>query len=555
MRTRVLIVGGGPVGLVLAMCLARHGIDVMVAEQSARDHVPSVKCNHVSARSMEIFRQLGIAAAVRACGLPEDFSNDVAYRLTTTGAELGRIHIPCRRERYTDRSGPDGHWPTPEPPHRVNQRYLEPVLSRCAAAMPGLRLCHELQVQACTQHDEGVVTHAQQLGRGEPLRIDSEFVVGCDGPSSLLRRTIGARLVGDDDLGRTQSTFIRAPGLLRMLRHPPAWATFSLNPRRCGNVYAIDGRELWLVHNYLLRSERASGGVDRDQALRQILGVGDDFHYDVLGHEDWVARRLVADRFRDRRLFICGDAAHLWVPMAGYGMNAGIADAHNLAWLLAAHLNGWAPARILDAYERERQPVTAQVSHFAMQHAQALQGQREAVPAHIEQEGTQGDEARAAAGRALVALNTPQYCCAGLNFGTYYDHSPIVAYDAERAPAYTMGDYTPSTVPGCRTPHLWLRDGRSLYDAVDGSGYALLRFDAAVDAEPLLAAAKRRGVPLRLHDVDTDHDGLYRHALVISRPDQHVAWRGNAVPHDPLRLIDHLRSANESAPRPRRVTP
>src|SRR5690606_9022126 len=135
--------------------------------------------------------------------------------------------------------------------------------------------------------------------------------------------------------------------LLSLFKHKPAWATFSLNPRRSGNMYAIDGRELWLIHNYLRDDEPDFDSVDRDQSIREILGVGPDFEYEVISNEDWYGRRLVADRFRDRRVFICGDASHLWVPYAGYGMNAGIADAANLAWLMAAHLKGWGTENIL----------------------------------------------------------------------------------------------------------------------------------------------------------------------------------------------------------------
>jgi 2-polyprenyl-6-methoxyphenol hydroxylase-like FAD-dependent oxidoreductase len=542
--TRVLVVGAGPVGLVLAMSLARHGVEVLLVERRAAAELPGAKCNHVSARSMEILRRLGAAAAVRRDGLPEDFCNDVAYRTTTTGIELSRIHIPCRRDRYTDTSGPDGDWPTPEPPHRINQIDLEPVLMRCAQEMHGVRVMHRVEVRHARQHEHGVDVHMHALDADKPLRIDCEFVVGCDGARSTLRRVIGTRLVGEDFIGRTQSTLIRAPDLLRRLLHPPAWATFSVNPRRCGNVYAIDGRERWLVHNYLADDGEDFDNVDRDASIRQILGVGPDFHYETLGREDWIARRLVAERFRDRRLFLCGDAAHIWVPMAGYGMNAGMADAENLAWLLAAHLNGWAPATLLDAYERERRPITEQVSQLAMAHALALQRQRKAVSPLIEAAGPEGDAMRAATGRSLVELNVQQYCCAGLNFGYFYGDSPLIDKDDEPAPAYTMGSFTPSTAPGCRLPHLWLRDGVSLYDELPCSHYALLSFDAAVDAEPLLDAARQRAMPLLLVDVAAAPTGCYRHALVISRPDRHVAWRGHAAPSDPMALINRLRGSH-----------
>ena len=153
------------------------------------------------------------------------------------------------------------------------------------------------------------------------------------------------------------------------MRRPGAPA--SINPRRAGMVYAIDGHERWLVHNYMRPGETDFDSVDRDACMRTILGVGADFQYDIISREDWYGRRLIANKFRDRCAFIAGDAAHIWVPYAGYGMNAGIADAMNLSWLLAAHLNGWAPASILDAYEAERWPITSQVSRFAMSHAEA----------------------------------------------------------------------------------------------------------------------------------------------------------------------------------------
>jgi 2-polyprenyl-6-methoxyphenol hydroxylase-like FAD-dependent oxidoreductase len=547
--TQVLVVGAGPVGLTLAIDLAWRGVQVTVVERRYRGEPPSVKCNHVAARSMEIFRRLGVAGALRNAGLPPDYPNDISYRTTTTGTELSRIRIPCRAERYTDRSGPDGWWPTPEPPHRINQIYLEPILFNYAETLPGLRILSRAEVIAAEQSENGVTATIHDLETGRTRTLTCRYLVGCDGGRSEMRRVIGASLEGDPVIQKVQSTFVRAPHLLGSMREKPAWGTFSTNPRRSGNVYAIDGRELWLVHNYLRPEETDFESVDRDQCLRLIFGVGQEFEYEVISKEDWIGRRLVADRFRDRRIFICGDAAHLWVPMAGYGMNAGIADAANLAWLMAAVLDGWAEPAILDAYEAERRPITQQVSHFAMDHAIALSKQRAAVPDNIEDLGPEGAAARARFGKELYDLNVAQYCCGGLNFGYFYDRSPIIAYDGESPPPYTMFDFKPSTVPGCRTPHIWLKDGRSLYDML-GGGYTLLRLDRAVDVGALTSAATARHVPLSVVDVEAgDGTSPYAHKLVLSRPDQHVAWRGDLLPSQPASLVELIRGAAQGSER------
>jgi len=540
--TDVLIVGAGPVGLTLAMDLAGRGLRVTVAEIRRYKEPPNVKCNHVAARTMEQFRRLGVAHKVREAGLPEDYPNDVVFRTSVTGVELTRIPIPCRRDRYTATDGPDGWWPTPEPPHRINQLYLEPILLEHTAALDGVTLLNRTQITGFTQDADGVTATALNLDEGHRTTVRARYMVGCDGGASNVRKQIGAHLEGTAVIQRVQSTYLRAPGLRDRVPGEPAWSCYAVNPRRCGTVFAIDGQETWLVHNHLNPSEPEFDSVDRDWSIRQILGVGPEFEYEVISKEDWVGRRLVANRFRAGRVFIAGDAAHLWVPYAGYGMNAGIADALNLAWLLAACCQGWADEAILDAYEAERQPITAQVSHFAMDHAQKMIRARGAVPAEIEDDTVAGAAARARVGAEAYDLNVQQFCCAGLNFGYYYTGSPIIVADPTQSPPeYTMGSFTPSTVPGCRAPHLWLAPGRSLYDAF-GPAYTLLRLDPALDVAPLLRAARERGMPLTVLDLPA---GLalpeaYTHALVLCRADQHVAWRGHALPADVHGLVRQL---------------
>jgi 2-polyprenyl-6-methoxyphenol hydroxylase-like FAD-dependent oxidoreductase len=170
LETSVLIVGGGPVGLTLAMDLSARGVDVIVAELRPPGEPPSVKCNHVSARSMEVFRRLGVAQKLRDAGLPADYPNDITYRTTSTGIELSRIPIPCRRDRYSDKSGPDGWWPTPEPPHRINQIFLEPVLFEHAASLPRVKILNRTSIDEFEQNSEGVTTKARDLDQKRPSR-------------------------------------------------------------------------------------------------------------------------------------------------------------------------------------------------------------------------------------------------------------------------------------------------------------------------------------------------------------------------------------------------
>ena len=214
---------------------------------------------------------------------------------------------PSRRRRFRTRCWLTARLPQRRrlPPHHHQDRahaHPDPLSRR---SLHRDRRPRHMVADTRTTAPTSVLAQAEALDGGEIIEIRCDYLVGCEGGRSETRRVIGAKLHGDTEIGRVQSTFIRASSLLSSLKAKPAWGTFSLNARRSGNVYAIDGRMTWLVHNYLRPDEHDFDAVDRDASLRAILGVGADFDYEVISKEDWIAHRLVADRFRDRRAFIC----------------------------------------------------------------------------------------------------------------------------------------------------------------------------------------------------------------------------------------------------------
>jgi 2-polyprenyl-6-methoxyphenol hydroxylase-like FAD-dependent oxidoreductase len=547
----VCIIGAGPVGLTMAMELAARGNSVILVEERTDSEISSPKSNHVSARSMEIYRRLGVADAIRAEGLPDDYPNDGVYATRFTGFELTRFRMPCRRDRFNDDGYDDGNLPSAERAARVSQMYLAPVLLDHVRKFPNVSILNGVKFQSLAQTDDAVTVRAVRQQDQAQLSIQCRYLIGADGARSDVRHALGIRLEGADNLMRARSRLFRAPGLLAQCGYPPAWMNWFYVDGKWSTMMAIDGKELWLMHNFVPPGMQLED-FDIDAEMRRSLGIDAGFSYETLRDEDWTGRRLVAERLRDGRCFIAGDAAHLWVPYGGYGMNAGIADAANLAWMLDAVLHGWAPDDLLDAHEAERKPVTERVSHFAAQFADTLKAGESAM---LEQDTPEGAEVRARFGRRLYDANIQSMVPTGLNFGYAYDQSPIIAHSGETPPAFTMGSYTPTLIPGCRLPHFWLADGTPLYDAL-GPGFTLLRLDPDAGVQGLVDAAARRGVPLKILEIAPGKDfdpSVYTRKLVLARPDQHIAWRGDALPADGLGLIDLIRGASMARIQARKV--
>jgi len=303
-ETTVLIIGGGPVGMTLAIDLAWRGVDVTIVETRAAGEAVAVKCNQISSRSMEVFRRLGLADKLREAGLPENYPVDVVSATTVTGIELSRLSFPPRVDRKTSIDAPDSWWPTPEPSHRVNQMFFEPIMFEHARSQERIRFLNRTNFEDYVQDEQKVVARATDLDTNEVMSITAQYLVGCDGGKSTVRRMIGGEFSGTTEIQRAQSSYIYAPTLINLLPNRPAWMYFSLNPRRCGTTIAVDGKAYWNVHNFLYNGETSYDEIDRDWAIRAILGVGADFKYEIISKEDWMGRRLVSNKFQDRRVFI-----------------------------------------------------------------------------------------------------------------------------------------------------------------------------------------------------------------------------------------------------------
>ena len=348
LQVPVLICGGGPVGLALAVELGSRGIECMLIERDD-GNVTVPKMSQVSARTMEFCRRWGIAEEVKRAGWPQTHPGDFIYVTTMVGYEIFRQKFASYAEQ-----GDLGY--TPEGPRQCPQIFFDPILLRYAASLPSVTLRHRTEAESFEAGLDGVHARVTSLDSGDSETINAAYLVGCDGFDGLVRKTLNTEYEGSGLLSYSLSIFFRSKALGEL--HDKGWARFYRLVDGSGHwsdLVAIDGRELWRLTLFQLDPDTDADSFDAASAL--IRAVGKPFSFEVLSVLPWKRRELVAKSYGAGRVFIAGDAAHQMSPTGGLGMNTGIGDAVDLGWKLAAMLQGWAGARLLESYELERKPV------------------------------------------------------------------------------------------------------------------------------------------------------------------------------------------------------
>ena len=529
----VLVVGGGPVGLALAGDLGWRGISCVLIEQSDGS-IGQPRMDLVGVRTMEFCRRWGLVPAVEGSPYPRDYAQDNVYLTSLTGYELGRQRFPGIGEAP----------PPPQSPQRRErcpQNMFDPILRAFAASQPSVRLRYRMRLLSFTQSAARVVAVVENAATGAREEIAAQYIVGCDGARSTVRETLGIAMRGNPVLTYTTNVIFRCPHLLALHDKGKAYRHIFIGPQGTwATIVAINGRDEWRFSIIGGAEQRDYTTEEIEAAIRRVVGC--DFAFEILSVLPWVRRELVAERYDKGRGFIAGDAAHVMSPTGGFGMNTGIGDAVDLSWKLAAVLEGWGGDRLLKSYGIERQPVGARNVVEASGNLRRMLG----VGAHPDllDPTPQGAATRAKVGHEFSETMRREWFTLGIHLGYRYEGSPICWPDGTSPPPDDAKSYVPTARPGHRAPHAWLDDGRSTLDLF-GRGFTLLGFGSdAAEATPLLAAARRRGVPMTFHRiVEPQIASLYERKFVLVRPDGHVVWRGDSIAHDAAALIDVVRGA------------
>jgi 2-polyprenyl-6-methoxyphenol hydroxylase-like FAD-dependent oxidoreductase len=525
----VLIVGAGPVGLTLAIALGLKGVRCTLIEQKeAPQFLPKMeRCN---ARTMEIFRRMGLAAKVRAAGLRSDVPMDVYVALSLDKPPLLQLKYPSVDEAQAEIAAcSDGSLPL-EPYQLISQYTLEPLLKCEAERLASVTVRFGCEFVALAQDAEAASARVR-MSDGTTNEIRARYIVGCDGGASAVRKQLGIQLRGEGNLLQLHQALYYCPDLFDMIPiggGPGKGRHYHIADAQSTFLIMQDSTKHWTLHAGVENAEQMASQFERT--------VGAPVRYEMLYVGGWKLNLLLADRYRDGRVFLAGDAAHLVIPTGGLGMNTGVGDAVDLAWKLAGTLRGWGGPNLLASYEIERRQVGDRnigASRYAWLGRRKWRSQ---YRPNIGDATPEGQATRENLVRVAAVEQRKSNEMIGAELGYRYLDSPII-WEEPGGPEHLFRDYVPTTWPGARLPHVWV-DARTAVQDLVGEEYTLLRLGGTqADTSAFEDAMHRLQAPLQALTLDSANArDVYGFDLLLLRPDMHVAWRGNGAPADPHRL-------------------
>lgn len=518
----VIIVGAGPVGLTMSIDLGRRGVKCLLLERNPTT-APWPKMDRSNARTMEFYRRLGIADRVRELGYPADNPMDVHLVRRLSEPALATLNYPSVAEcREAIASSRDGSLPL-EPYQLVSQNKLEPLLRQVAEhETPNTTVLYGHELIDFEQDDEGVTVTVKRSDDSRAM-FSGAYLAGCDGGASTVRKKLGIKLEGRAALRESVQVVFWSEDLYERMavgkgRHYQFVDAF-------GSSMVVQGNRKEMTYGTTMPMD-----TDFEALLKERIGFDCDF---TIRHiASWRPHLLLAERYRDGRVFMAGDAVHLVIPTGGLGMNTGVGDALDLSWKLAGTIQGWGGAGLLESYEQERRLVGKRNVEASGWAADGVAIWRGRVRPDVWDDTPEGDAARDALIKIYMAEHARMHGMVGAEFGYSYAGSPLISYEPGNFAQWDLSRYVPHSRPGVRIPHMWLKDGRALQDIL-GSDYTLLDLTGEVDAHPLLEAFGQFHAPLDVVRLNEPHlRETYGASLLLLRPDLHIVWRGESLPAD-----------------------
>jgi 2-polyprenyl-6-methoxyphenol hydroxylase-like FAD-dependent oxidoreductase len=525
MDSDVLIVGAGPTGLTLAIDLGQRGVRCTLIEQKPSPaFLP--KMERINARTMEIYRRMGLARKIRDAGLRPDCPMDVYVILALNEPPLLYLAYPSvAQAQVNTRAVNDGTLPL-EPYQLISQYTLEPLLKSVADSIPAITVRFGCEFLSLRQDAEGVTARVK-TSDGATQDIRAAYLVGCDGGGSLVRKELGIELSGEGNLLGLRQALYHCDELFDRL-------PIGDGPGKGRHYHVADDKATFLIMQDSTKHWTLHSMVDSDEEMKAAFEktVGIPVKYEMLSCAPWRQNLLLADRYGQGRVFLAGDAAHLVIPTGGLGMNSGVGDAIDLSWKLAATLAGWGGPRLLKSYEVERRQIGDRNVGASRYATIGRRKWRSMWRPNIREDSPAGAEARKNLGAVADVEQRKSNEMIGAELGYRYVDSPVIC-NVPGGPEHLFRDYQPTTWPGARLPHIWLADGTPMHDRVP-DGYTILKLGGTkADAGGLERAIRACGTPVTVLDVpDRAAREVYGYDLILLRSDLHVVWRGNAAPED-----------------------